>query len=173
MIRPKIEKALNDQINAELFSAYLYYSMSAYFESINLKGFANWMRIQTQEELAHAAKFYDFINSRKGRVLVQPIDAVETEWESPLAVFEATYKHECYVSDLINKLVALAREENDNATENFLKWFVDEQVEEEATADEKIQEIKMVEGQGQGLFMLDREMAQRVFVRPTQSEQGA
>ncbi len=166
MLNKKVEKAINDQLNAELHSAYIYYSMSAYFEDKSLKGFGSWMRVQAQEELFHVAKFYQYIIDRGGRVLLQSIDAVETDWESPIAVFENAYRHECYISDRINKLVALAREENDTPTENFLQWFVEEQVEEEATADEKVQELKLIGGEGHGLFMIDREAGQRVFTPP-------
>jgi ferritin len=169
LLSKKIEKTLNDQLNAELHSAYIYYSMSAYFEDKNLKGFGSWMRVQAQEELFHASKFYQYIIDRGGRVKMQPIAAVDTNWKSPIAAFEAAYKHECYISDRINKLVVLARKENDNATENFLQWFVEEQVEEEATADEKVQELKLVGGEGHGLFMLDREAGQRVFTPPAAS----
>jgi ferritin len=162
----KIEDAFNNQINAELHSAYIYYSMAAYFDSRNLKGFAGWMTVQAQEEITHAQKFYNFINDRGGRVLMQQIDAVDTEWESPLAAFEAAYRHECYISDRINKLVALAREESDYAAENFLHWFVEEQVEEEASADEKVQALKMAGDSTGGLFMLDREAGGRTFTYP-------
>jgi len=115
MLNPKIEDALNRQINAELFSSYLYLSMSAYFESKSLGGMANWMRIQAQEELLHAMKFYDFINERGGRVVLTEIEAPKTSWDSPLQVFEDTYEHECKVTGLINDLVGLAMAENDHA----------------------------------------------------------
>jgi len=133
MISKKIEKALNKQINAELYSAYLYLSMVAYFESVNLPGFANWMKVQTQEELMHAMKIYDFVNERGGRVVLKAIEAPPTEWDSPLDAFEATYKHEQKVTGLINNLVNLAIEEKDHATSSFLQWFVNEQVEEESS----------------------------------------
>jgi ferritin len=136
MVKKKIEAALNKQLNAELYSSYLYLSMSAYFQSINLPGFANWMRVQTQEELVHAMKFYDFINERGGRVMLQKIDSPPTKWASPLNVFESAYKHEQKVTGLINDLVNLAVGEKDHATNIFLQWFVTEQVEEEASADE-------------------------------------
>jgi ferritin len=166
MISDKMEQAINDQINAELYSAYLYYAMSAYFEEKNLAGFANWMRIQALEEQTHAHKFYNYLNERGGRVKLDAIKAPEMSWESPLKVFEAAYEHECYVSDRINKLVALAQEEKDYATNNFLQWYVEEQVEEEASADEIVQKLKMIEAAPGGLFMLDRELGQRQFVMP-------
>jgi ferritin len=169
MVKKKIEAALNKQLNAELYSSYLYLSMSAYFQSINLPGFANWMRVQTQEELVHAMKFYDFINERGGRVTLQKIDSPPTTWASPLNVLENTYKHEQKVTGLINDLVNLAVGEKDHATNIFLQWFVTEQVEEEASADEVVQKLKLVGKDSGGLFMLDGEMGQRVFTPPAAS----
>lgn len=166
MIKEKIQKALNQQLNAELFSSYLYLSMAAYFESINLKGFANWMRVQTQEELVHAMKFYNFIIERGGKAVLKAIEGPPTQWKSPLAVFEHAYKHEQKVTGLINNLVDLSIAEQDHATNNFLQWFVAEQVEEEASADEVVQKIKLMGDASGGLFMLDQELAQRVFTPP-------
>jgi len=166
MLSKKMEKALNDQIQAEIYSAYLYLSMEAYFHSINLPGFANWMRVQYQEEMAHAMKFYDFICERGGKVILQAIDAPPSKWKSPLAVFEAGYQHEQKVTARINALVDVAIGERDHATNNFLQWFVAEQVEEEDNASGVVEQIKLVgEAQG-GLFMLDRELGQRVFTPP-------
>jgi ferritin len=162
-----MEKALNEQTNAELYSAYLYLSMVAYFESVNLPGFANWMKVQTQEELMHAMKIYDFVNERGGRVVLKAIEAPPTEWESPLDAFEAAYKHEQKVTGLINNLVNLAIEEKDHATNSFLQWFVNEQVEEESSVDEVVQKLKMVEKAPGGQFMIDRELGQRVFTQQT------
>ena len=166
MISKKMEKALNEQVNAELFSAYLYLSMEAYFKSLNLNGFANWMRVQTQEEVTHAMKIYDFIDERGGRITLKAIDGPETKWDSPLAVFNAVYEHEQKVTSLINNLVNLAIEEKDHATNTFLQWFVNEQVEEEASADQVVQQLKLMEKAPGGLFLLDRELAQRVFTPP-------
>jgi ferritin len=166
MLKPEMEKALNEQINAELFSSYLYLSMATYFDSINLTGFSNWMKIQAQEELTHAAKLISFVSERGGRVRLAAIDAPPTEWDSPLAAFEATYEHEGKVTDLINKLVDLSLELSDHAANQFLQWFVAEQVEEEASADEIVQQLRLVKGEGQGLFMIDRELGQRVFTMP-------
>jgi ferritin len=166
MISKKIEEALNGQVNAELYSAYLYLSMESYFKSLNLDGFANWMRVQTQEEIMHAMKIYDFIDERGGRVTLKAIEGPPTQWESPLAVFEAAYAHEQKVTGLINGLVDLAIKEKDHATNTFLQWFVNEQVEEEASADAIVQQLKMMEDAPGGLFMLDRELAQRVFTPP-------
>jgi ferritin len=169
MVNKKIEGALNQQLNAELYSSYLYLSMSAYFQSIKLPGFANWMRVQAQEELVHAMKFYDFINERGGRVMLQQVKAPPAEWSSPLDVFENAYKHEQKVTGLINDLVNLAIGEKDHATNIFLQWFVTEQVEEEASADEVVQKLKLVGKDSGGLFMLDGEMGQRVFTPPAAS----
>jgi len=166
MISKKMEKALNEQVNAELYSAYLYLSMEAYFKSMNLNGFANWMRVQTQEEVAHAMKIYGFIDERGGRITLKAIEGPQTEWDSPLAVFKDIYKHEQKVTGLINNLVNLAIEEKDHATNTFLQWFVNEQVEEEASADQVVQQLKMMEKAPGGMFMLDRELAQRVFTPP-------
>ena len=166
MISKKMEEALNGQVNAELYSAYLYLSMESYFKSLNLNGFAGWMRVQTQEEAAHAMKIYDFINERGGRAILKAIEGPETEWDSPLAVFEAVYVHEQKVTGLINDLVDLAIKEKDHATNTFLQWFVNEQVEEESSADEVVQQLKMMENAPGGMFMLDRELGQRVFTPP-------
>lgn len=161
MLSQKMKDALNAHINAEIYSAYIYYSMAAYFEAQSLAGCAHWMRIQTMEELAHVQKFVDYMNERGGRVLMQPVAGPATEWESPLAAFENVYAHETEVTGLINKLVDLAIAESDHATNNFLQWFVSEQVEEEATADAIVQKMKLVESAPGGLFMLDSELASR------------
>jgi ferritin len=161
MLSQKMQTAMNQQINAELHSAYIYLSMAAHFENQNLQGFAHWMRIQWQEELIHAQKFFDFIHERRGRVLLEPIAAVPTEWESPLAVFEAAFAHEQHVSTLINDLVNLAVKEKDHAANSFLQWFVDEQVEEEASADGVVQQLKLIGDSGHALYMLDRELGAR------------
>ena len=170
MIKEKIQDALNEQINAELYSSYLYLSMSAYFESINLKGFASWMRVQTQEELVHAMKFYDYLIERGGKVVLSSIESPPTEWSSPLAIFENAYQHEQKVTGLINELVDLAIAEKDHATNIILQWFVSEQVEEEASADEVVQKIKLMGDARGGIFMLDRELAQRVFTPPATTQ---
>jgi ferritin len=158
-----MEKALNEQINAEMYSAYLYLSMESYFMSLNLNGFANWMRVQVQEELTHAMKIYDFVNERSGKVVLKSIAAPQAEWKSPLAVFEVTYKHEQKVTGLINELVNLAVKEKDHATNVFLQWFVSEQVEEESAAQKITQQLKMLEKTPAGILMLDHELGQRVF----------
>ena len=163
MISKKMQNAINSQINAELYSAYMYLSMAAYFTSKNLPGFANWMRVQAQEEVGHAMKFYKFIEECLGHVALKAIDGPPTEWDSPLAVFQAGFKHEQKVTGLINKLVDQAIEENDHATRGFMQWFVDEQVEEEASADAIVQQLKLIKDSPGGLFMLDKELAGRTF----------
>jgi ferritin len=166
MLKDKMQQALNEQINAELYSSYMYLAMSAYFEAQSLKGFSNWMRVQAQEELLHVVKFFDFINDRSGRAVLSAVAAPPKDWDGPLAAFEAVYQHECEVSDLINKLVDVARELSDHATYNFLQWFVAEQVEEEASVDQVVQHLKLVGKDNQGLFLIDRELATRVFTPP-------
>jgi len=160
-MKESVEKALNNQINAELQSAYLYLSMSAYFESINLKGFANWMRIQAQEEVGHAMRFFKFIFDRNGKVKLLSIDEPEGSWKSPLDAFENVYSHEQKVTGLINGLVDLAKKENDHATENFLQWFIGEQVEEEASALEIVEKLRFIKDSANGLLRLDSELAKR------------
>jgi len=166
MIGKKMEEALNGQINAELYSAYLYLSMEAYFGCENLAGFANWMRVQTQEELMHAMKIYDYVAERGGRVVLGAIEQPPAKWESPLGVFEAVYKHEQKVTGLINDLVNLAVEEKDHATNSFLQWFVTEQVEEEDNASTVLGQLKLIKDSPQALFMMNKEMGQRVFTPP-------
>lgn len=171
MLKSKIEKVLNKQINAELWSAYLYLSMSAYFESTNLDGFANWMKAQAQEEVSHAMRLYNHVVDRGGRVKLSAIDDVPNEWDSPVEVFEETYEHEQKVTSLINNLVDLAKSENDHATLNMLQWFIDEQVEEEDSADEILQKLKLIGDNTSGLFMLDQELGQRKFTGDITAQQ--
>jgi ferritin len=166
MINEKMVKALNEQVNAELYSAYLYLAMEAYFRDKNLVGFANWMRVQIQEEMFHATKFYDFINQRNGRAEMDAIAKPPVDWPTPLAVFGASYTHEQSVTERINKLMDLAQNQKDHATVSFLKWFIDEQVEEEANVDAVVQKLKLVQDNPAGMFMIDNELAQRVFVPP-------
>ncbi len=161
MLKQKLEKAINKQINAELWSAYLYLSMSAYFESMTLCGFANWMRVQAQEEVSHAMRFYDFVNDRRGRVALSALPAPPTTWKSPLHVFEEAFKHEQKVTGMIDELVSVATTEKDNATASMLKWFVDEQVEEERSTDAIVQKLKLIGTNTGGLFMLDHELGER------------
>lgn len=161
MIKEKILKVLNKQINEELFSSYLYLSMSNHFSSLNLDGFANWMRLQSQEEYAHGMKIYDYILQRDGKVVLTKIETPKATWKSPLEVFQETLKHERHISNCIHNIVTLANQEKDHATSNFFQWFISEQVEEEANAVNIVEKVKMVGDNKSGLFMLDREMGQR------------
>jgi len=161
MLADKVLKALNDQVNAELYSAYLYLAMNAYFKSLGMDGFANWMSQQAHEETLHALKIYDFIHQRGGRVVLTQVDAPPVQWDSPLAVFEATLQHEQKVSALINDLVDLAQAERDHATSIFLEWFVSEQVEEEESVGAVLDQLRLLGDAKSGLFMVDRELAQR------------
>jgi len=169
MINKKVTDALNEQINAEMWSAYLYLSMSAYFQSNNLAGFANWMRIQYQEEMSHALKFFDYVTERGGKVELKPIAEVKTEWKNAIEVFKETLVHEQKVTSLINNLVNIAIEEKDHASNNFLQWYVSEQVEEESNVDKLLGELILVDGNGHGMLLLDRELATRVFIDPTKT----
>ncbi len=165
-ISDRMVEALNRQINAEIYSAYLYLSMAAYFDSIGLKGFANWMRVQWQEELMHAMKLYDYVVERGERVKLYAIEEPPSEWDSPLAAFEHTYEHEVNVTKRIHELVELAMQEKDYATYNMLQWFVAEQVEEEASASEIVEKLRLIGSDGRGLLMIDRELAARQFTPP-------
>jgi ferritin len=157
----KMQDALNDQIREEMASAYIYLSMAAYCESISLPGFAHWMVAQSQEELEHAMKFYGYIHDRGGRVVFQALEQPPAEFDGPTAVFEKTLEHEQYITGRIHDLYAMAVEEKDYASLSVLQWFVDEQVEEEQSATEILDLLKRVGDKGQGLIILDRQLAQR------------
>jgi ferritin len=172
MISKKMEKALNKQINLELFSAYVYAAMAADFENKNLGGFASWMKAQTQEEVGHAVRLSDYVNEQGGRVTLEAIDKPTATYETPLKAFETALKHEQLVTKSINKLVDLANQESDHATATFLQWFVSEQVEEESTADSIVQKLKLVGSSGPGLFMMDRELGQRGSSAGGSAEEG-
>jgi ferritin len=161
MMTSKIEKALNEQINEELYSAYLYLAMSAWFESQNLPGFASWMKVQAREENTHAMKFFDFLHERRSRAVLKAIKEPGKEWDSPLAAFEGALEHEQYITGCINDLVNLAVAEKDHATAGLLQWFVKEQVEEEASADRIVQMLKMAANAPGALLMLDHQMGER------------
>ena len=165
MISKKLEAAINAQINAEMWSAYLYLSMSAYCQEAGFPGMANWFAVQFKEEQDHAMIFFNYLQSRGGRVLLAPIAEVPTEWASPLAAFEHTLEHEGKVTSLINNLMALAVEEKDFAAQSRLNWFVDEQVEEEENATELIQKLRLIGNNGYGLYQLDQELAARVYTQ--------
>ena len=161
MLSKKMEEALNKQINEEFYSYYLYLSMSAWFASKSMEGFARWMSMQAQEEMIHTMKFYNHILERSAKVKLLQINEPKSEWQSPLEIFENTLEHERHITGCINSLVRLAMDENDFASNSFLQWFIDEQVEEEATANNVLDQLKAIGDNSSGLFMLDREMAGR------------
>lgn len=165
MLSQKIEEALNAQINAEMWSAYLYLSMAAYCHSQGNPGMGKWFEVQFQEEQDHAKIFFNYVISRGGNVVLKPIEAVPTTWNSVLEVFESTLEHEQKVTALINNLFAITTAENDYATQSMLKWFIDEQVEEEETAQNIIDNLKMIKDNGYGLYMLDKELGARVYTQ--------
>ena len=171
MLNPKIEEELNNQINEEVYSAYLYLSMSAHFESVGLKGFARWMHVQYREETDHAMKLYNYIHERGGRVRLQAIKEPPHEWKSPLHAFEETLKHEKHITERINCLVDLAEKEKDRATFNVLQWYIDEQVEEEANDEEILSKLRMIGDNPQGIFLIDQELAQRKYTPLVQEYQ--
>jgi ferritin len=170
MLKEKMLNAINEQINAEQYSAFLYLSMSAWFHDKGLPGFANWMYIQYQEELTHANKMFNYVVERGEKPVLKSIDQMPVEWDGIIEVYEATLKHEQHVTELIDGLVDVAIEVKDHATQSFLQWFVDEQVEEEANVTEILDNLKLIDGQGNGIFMLDREMRGRTFVDSTATE---
>ncbi len=161
MIREVMQNAINEQITKEIYSSNLYLAMAGYYHSINLNGFANWMRIQAQEEMEHALKFFDYLLDRGGKAVIGQIPAPPAEWIGPLEAFEKAYEHEQYVTDSINKLADLSIKEGDHATNVLLQWFINEQVEEEATASEIVERLKMVGEDKGGLFMMDNELKGR------------
>ncbi len=169
----KMAEAINKQINEEFYSAYLYLAMASYLESQKLKGAATWMEIQYQEEIGHAMKFYAYMNERGARVVLKAIKEPQKEWNSMLEVFEDAYKHEQYITSLINDLANLAMEEKDHATLALLQWFINEQVEEEANTSEIVDKINFVKDSPNGLYMLDRELGQRPVATTTQGEEKA
>ena len=161
MLNPKVQDALNKQINAEFFSSYLYLSMSAYFEAEELKGLAHWIRVQAEEERKHAMKIFDFVNDRGGRVTLGQIEAPKTQWKSPLEAFEDAYKHEQKITGMIGDLMNLMAVEKDGAGHDFLEWFCREQVEEEAQVQLIVAQLKLVGDNGVGLYMIDQELGKR------------
>lgn len=167
MLKEKMEKALNAQVNAELWAAYLYQSMAMDAEFKALKGVANWFSVQAKEEVDHAKILMNYINSRGGKVVLTPIEAVDTEWKSALAMFEAALDHEKKVTAMIDNLCEIADSEKDRATAAMLLWFVDEQVEEEESAQAIIDELQMVEGNKAGLYMVDKDLGARTYTQAT------
>ena len=169
MLNKTMATALNKQLNEELYSAYLYLSMSSYAGSIGLKGAANWFMVQYQEEMVHFMKFYTYINNQGEHVELGALAAPPSEFASLLDMFEQTLKHEQHITRCINDLIDLALREKDHATNIFLQWFVTEQIEEEENDRDFIAKLKLVGDNGQGLLMLDNEMGTRVFVPPAQT----
>ena len=161
MINKTVQDAITEQIKNELYSAYLYLSMSAYFESITLPGFAKWMRIQAEEEQEHAMKFYDYVFERGGRVQLKAIDQPPFEWKSPSDVFVQVLEHEQKVTGMIHNLYALALKENDYASQVMLQWFITEQVEEEMNAATIIEMLKRIDARDTSILMLDHDLGKR------------
>ncbi len=161
MISERMAAELNKQITAELYSSYLYLSMSAWCDNAGYRGFSSWMRVQAEEEYAHAMKFYDYMLDVGGKIVLDTIEKPQTDWDSPYELFEAVKEHELYVTKLINDLVAVAIEEKDYATNIFLQWFVTEQIEEVATASEIIDKFKMIGKNKESFYFLDRELGER------------
>ncbi len=170
MINKQMQDAINAQINRELYSEYLYLAMSAWFAEQNLDGFANWMYVQSQEERFHAMKFYHYVIERGGQVILEQIDKPPSEFDNPPIAFAMTLKHEQFITDNINKLMDLAISVNDHAARSFLQWYVDEQVEEEASADKLLKQLAMIKDNVHGILMLDRELATRTFTPPAATE---
>ena len=161
MFSSKVQEAMNEQIKNELYSAYIYLSMAAHFEAVNLPGFAHWMRMQSNEEVEHAMKFFDFINERGGRVELRAIEGPQVEWGSPLEIFETALGHEQKVTGMINNIYEIAVEEKDYASQNMLQWFIDEQVEEEKSAGEIVETLKMFGERDTVILLLDRQLGER------------
>ena len=168
----KMQNAMNEQIKNELFSAYLYLSMAAYFHRIGHDGMGQWMRVQALEEQTHAMKLFDHLKDREGNIQLLALEQPQVEWSSPLDAFKAAYKHEQFITGKINDLMKLAHETGDFASMTLLNWFVDEQVEEEATAAKTVQELEMIGSDGNGILMLDRELGARTFTMPQQGGKG-
>jgi ferritin len=166
MLSKSMEDALNEQINAEFYSSYMYLSMSSYFEAVGLPGSAQWMKAQAQEEWFHGTRIYDFVLGRGGRVILKAIGQPPSGWDSALACFEAVQHHEQKVTGLINDLVNLALDERDHASNIFLQWFVSEQVEEEASVAAVLGKMKLIGTDAASLFALDNTLGQRVFTPP-------
>lgn len=172
MLNKNVEEALNEQLNREMYSAYLYMSMSSDSTNKGLKGFANWFMVQYHEEMFHAMKFYDYINLQGGRALLKSLSQPPSAFESPLDMFRKTLEHEQFITKSINDLMELAIAEKDHATRIFLQWYVTEQVEEESNDNEIIAQLKIIRDDPQGLMMLDRELAARITTVPTEFSKG-
>ncbi len=170
MLSEKLLNELNEQIKYELYSAHLYLGMAAYCASEDLDGFANFFKVQAEEEKFHAMKFFDYVNEKGGRVRMQALAEPMNDYESILDVFEKAYEHEQFVTKRIYTLMDIALDEREHATVSLLKWFVDEQVEEESNMEGIIKKIKRIGDHGHGIFMLDAELAQRTFTPPVKGE---
>jgi len=173
MLSARLQEAMNEQINKELYSEYIYLSMEAYMRSIDLDGIANFFTVQTQEEHLHAMKIYNFIIDRGGKVVLKKIETPPVDFKSVVDVFEQTLEHEKFITKSINDLMDVAVKENDHAVISFLKWYVDEQVEEEANVTRILSKLKLIGGEGHGLLMIDQDLAARVFTPPPAGSTGA
>jgi len=172
MISKTMEDALNEQINREMYSAYLYMSMSAHAAQTGLKGFANWFMVQYHEEMLHAMKLYEYLNLRGGRVMLKLIPQPPATFASPLEMFQKTLEHEQYITQSINERMDLAIAEKDHATQVFLQWYVTEQVEEENNDQEILAQLKIIGADAQGLMLLDKDLAARITTVPTEFSKG-
>ena len=170
MISKIMEKALNEQINKEMYSAYLYLSMSSHTTHIGLDGFANWFMVQYKEEMEHAMRIYNYLNDQGSKVHLKKIDEPPTTFKDPMDMFKKTLEHEQFITKSINDLMDLAVKEKDHATQIFLQWFVTEQIEEEANDNEIIGKLELIGGKGDGMFMIDKELGQRTFVSELPTE---
>lgn len=167
MIKQTIEKALNSQINAEFYSSYLYLAMSSHCEVKGLSGLSNWLNVQAQEELTHALKLYHYVLERGGKPEFLKIEGAPNEWETLSQLFGEVVNHEQMITKRINDIASLALKEDDHALYHFIQWYINEQVEEEATAEQVLMQVKMAEENNSTLFMLDKELGSRVFVDST------
>lgn len=172
MIDPRIQDAINDQLNFELYSAYIYYSMQSWFEEQGMGGFANWMAVQVKEEMSHAQIMFDYVNERGGRVYLKGIEGPNNDWESPLQIFQTALEHEQIVTGRINKIMDLAQEIKDHATVQWIQWFVAEQVEEEASAGEIVGKLEWAKDAPGALFQIDKELGARTFNLPSPLASG-
>jgi ferritin len=172
MLNKKMEQSLNEQMNREMYSAYLYLSMSAHCTNKGLKGFANWFMVQFHEEMFHAMKFYEYINLQGGRAILKAISQPPSSFESPLEMFSKTLEHEQFITKSINELMELAIAEKDHATQIILQWYVTEQVEEESNDNEIISQLRIIKDDPQGIMLLDRELAGRITTVPTEFSKG-
>jgi ferritin len=170
MLSEKMIDALNEQINKEMYSAYLYLAISSYAEFKGLRGFSNWYRVQYQEEMEHAMRIYDYVQEQGAQVKLKAIEQPSSDFGTPLQILEKTLEHEQYVTQLINNLVDLAIQEKDHASQIFLQWFVTEQIEEESNVNEILDKLKLAGEEGRGLFMIDKDLAARVYTPPPASE---